>query len=66
MTNKYEVLVGTLNVLDNLGDIIREGRRVLKRYHKGGGGSENVRRINLAQKRHMDCFVVVKKEIKKF
>jgi hypothetical protein len=49
MTNKYKDLVGKLKVLDHLGDIDREGRRVLECYHKGGG-SENVHGINLAQK----------------
>jgi len=56
MTNKYKVLVGNLNVLDHLDDIFREGRRVLKRCHKGEG-SENVREINLAQKRHSDLLL---------
>jgi len=59
MTNKYEVLVGTLNVLDHLGDMVREGRRLLKRYHKEGG-SENVRGINMAQKRHSDLLLCKK------
>jgi len=56
MTNKYKILVGNLNVLDHLGDIDREGRRELKSYHKGEG-SENVRGINLAQKRHSDLLL---------
>jgi hypothetical protein len=29
MANKYTVLVGNLKVLDHLGDIEREGRKVL-------------------------------------
>jgi hypothetical protein len=40
MRNTYNVLVGSLKVLDHLGDTDIDGIRVLKCYHKAGGCEE--------------------------